>query len=108
MTKQDTADNIAVGAIIRQKLKQRKMSVSAFAKAINCSRTNVYNIFERKTLDITRLKQIATVLEFDISDFIIITEDKVERCIAVIEIEEKELEQLRKEYDLIYIKTWRT
>ena len=41
------------------------MSVSEFARRLNCHRQNVYDIFKRKTIDVTLLQRISKVLEHD-------------------------------------------
>jgi predicted transcriptional regulator len=53
-----------IGALIRKKLKE-KNTVVWFSKQLNCSRTNVYKIFERKSLDTTELMRISKILEYD-------------------------------------------
>jgi len=97
-----------MGKMIQQILKARGILVSDFAKTIHCSRTNVYNIFKRKTIDINLLRQIVDVLELNMSDFISLEKRCSNRCIAVIEIEEDKLEQLTSDYVLTYVKVWKT
>ena len=97
-----------MGQMIKKAVGEQKMSVSDFAKAIHCSRTNVYSIFKRESINIERLKQIVDVLKLDISDFIMIEKRESSKCIAVIEIDSEKLEQLSNEYDLAYIKFWKT
>ena len=41
------------------------MSASELAKLIPCERTNVYNIFKRKSLDARLLMRISKVLNYD-------------------------------------------
>ncbi len=41
------------------------MSVSEFARRLNCHRQNVYDIFKRKTIDVVLLQRISKVLEHD-------------------------------------------
>ncbi len=57
--------NVFIGKIIERKIRERKMSVSDFAKRINRSRTTVYDIFERKSIDVDLLLTISKALEFD-------------------------------------------
>ena len=97
-----------MGQTIKKIVKEQKISISDFAKAIHCSRTNVYNIFERQSINIDRLQQIADVLKRDISNFIAIEKRESNKCIALIEIDNENLEQLSNEYDLTYIKSWKT
>jgi len=46
-------------------MEERKISISQFAKAIRCSRANVYNIFSAKSIDTDRLILISNVLDYD-------------------------------------------
>lgn len=57
--------NIHIGSLIEEKLKESKMTVAKFAKAIHCSRTNVYDIFERESIDMKQLVLISEVLNYD-------------------------------------------
>ncbi|MBR1991965.1 MAG: helix-turn-helix transcriptional regulator [Bacteroidales bacterium] len=41
------------------------MSVSEFARRLNCHRQNVYDIFKRKVVDVELLQRISRVLEHD-------------------------------------------
>lgn len=54
-----------LGAEIRKVLDDRGMTVSEFARRINKSRENVYDIFRRKSLDTDLLSVISQVLEYD-------------------------------------------
>ena len=99
--------NDHMGRIIKEAVKERNMSISDFAKAIQCSRTNVYSIFGRQSINIERLKQIADVLNLDISDFIVMKKGESNKCIAVIETEYEELERMSNEYNLACVKYWK-
>jgi DNA-binding Xre family transcriptional regulator len=101
-------DGINMGQTIKKVLMERKISISDIAKTIHCSRTNLYSIFKRESIDVERLKQIANVLDLDISDFIAMKKRKSNKRIVVIEIDSEGLRQLKSEYDLTYIKYWKT
>jgi transcriptional regulator with XRE-family HTH domain len=53
------------GQEIRKILKLRGMTVAEFARRINKSRENAYDIFRRKSLDIDLLNTISQALEYD-------------------------------------------
>lgn len=53
------------GQEIRKVLKKRGMTVAEFARRINKSRENAYDIFTRKSLDTDLLRTISQVLEHD-------------------------------------------
>ncbi|MDR1562194.1 MAG: helix-turn-helix domain-containing protein [Dysgonamonadaceae bacterium] len=54
---------IILGELIRQKIIERKMTVTKFARSIGCCRRNVYSIFGRRSLDTVQLRKISDVLE---------------------------------------------
>lgn len=41
------------------------LSVVEFGRRINCTRENVYNIFDRKSIDTEMLEKIGSVLNYD-------------------------------------------
>ena len=53
------------GERVKEVLEASGMSVSEFARRLNCHRQNVYNIFKRKTIDVVLLQRISRVLEHD-------------------------------------------
>jgi len=57
--------NVHIGSEIRRVLQERNMTVTEFAKRICCHRKNVYDIFNRKTLDIDRIITISEILSYD-------------------------------------------
>ena len=56
---------IEIGHQIRLKLKERKKTVVWFAHELSCSRTNVYKIFEKNSIDTADLLRISTILDYD-------------------------------------------
>jgi len=57
--------DIYIGKIIQDKVDEKGIRYSDFAKQINCARTTLYHIFSSKSIDIERLVLISEVLEFD-------------------------------------------
>lgn len=57
--------DIFIGALIRQKVDESGMTYAEFAHRIHTSRTNVYRIFESKSVDTERLIIISSVLDYD-------------------------------------------
>lgn len=53
------------GQEIKKIIKKKGMTISEFARRINKSRENVYDIFTRKSLDTDLLKSISQVLDYD-------------------------------------------
>ena len=57
--------DVHIGTEIKRVLRDRNMSVTEFAKRICCHRKNVYDIFNRKTLDVDRIITISELLNYD-------------------------------------------
>ena len=57
--------DIHAGEKIKEYFAITGLSVSEFARRLHCHRQNVYDIFKRKTIDVTLLQRISKVLEHD-------------------------------------------
>jgi plasmid maintenance system antidote protein VapI len=58
-------EDIHLGSLVKRKMKERGISINEFAEAIHCDRTNVYNIFKRKSMDIHLIVRISNALNYD-------------------------------------------
>ena len=56
---------IDIGSEIKNRLKTSKHSVVWFAGQLECSRTNVYKIFEKQTISTEELFRISEILGCD-------------------------------------------
>lgn len=56
---------IHAGETVKTYFEETGMTVSEFARRLNCHRQNVYDIFKRKTIDVTLLQRISKVLGHD-------------------------------------------
>lgn len=56
---------VHIGEEVKQRLYALRMPVIEFAQKINKSRTVVYHIFKRKSIDSELLKKISEILEYD-------------------------------------------
>ena len=54
-----------IGKNIKKVLKERGMTITEFAKRISTHRRNVYDIFERESVDTALLQKIGKVLDYD-------------------------------------------
>lgn len=63
--KKTNIDKTTIGLIIKSKLKEKKQSVVWFAGQLGCSRTNIYKIFRKKSIDTDELMKISRILNFD-------------------------------------------
>lgn len=67
---------IHIGQLIRQELRNQGYTVTWLAKKLNCSRTNIYKLFDRPTLDTSVLLQISKLLNVNFFRYYV---DEVER-----------------------------
>ena len=51
-----------IGCLVKSVFDASGMTVSEFARRINCERTNVYKIFDRRTIDVELLVKISEIL----------------------------------------------
>lgn len=51
-----------IGELIQEELHRQERTVSWFARKLFCDRTNVYNIFQRKSIDTELLLRISLIL----------------------------------------------
>lgn len=54
-----------IGQRIKEVFIERGITVVEFARAISCSRENVYRIFKNDSIDIRQLKRIGRILKHD-------------------------------------------
>jgi hypothetical protein len=91
-----------IGQLIKEKVDASNLEVTAFAKAINKERSNVYDIFKRDSIDTKLLKKIGHVLDYDFfQDLLeestiekIRVEENVKKSRVLIEVELREDEIL--------------
>lgn len=56
---------ISIGERIKSVLKGNKKTTTWFSKELGCERTNIYNIFQRHSIDTLLLRRICIVLKHD-------------------------------------------
>ena len=54
-----------IGKHVEEILRKQGKSAAWLASQIPCERTNVYNIFKRKSMDVRLLMRISVVLRYD-------------------------------------------
>lgn len=105
--------DIHIGSIIKKKFEESKLSIPEFAKLINRTRTTIYDIFNRKSIDIDLLIQISEVLNYNFLEEVYIEKtkitdknsDKETRFIVGIEVTEEQLKDIdTKGTDVILLK----
>lgn len=63
--KKQTQKTKEIGALIKAKLKENHLSIVQLSNKLKCSRTTIYNIFNRKTIDTGELMKISLALNYD-------------------------------------------
>ena len=58
-----TMKDIHVGNMIKKELKKQSRSVKWLAKEIYCEKSNIYKMFNRKSIDLGQLMLISNVLQ---------------------------------------------
>jgi len=58
-------EEIHIGKIIKAELERQGRTKSWLAKQINCDRSNIYHIFERKTIYTDQLMKVSVALGVD-------------------------------------------
>lgn len=56
---------IHIGSLIQDRVSTSGMKITEFARRIGKTSSNIYNIFERESIDTDLLDKISTVLEYD-------------------------------------------
>ena len=64
-TDQLMSEEIHIGKLIRDKLKEDGHSVSWFARKMSCDRTNIYKIFRKQHIDNELLMRISFTLNYN-------------------------------------------
>lgn len=61
----DVDTMIHIGSLIEKKLREQGRTVTWFAAALHCDRTNVYKIFQKSSIDSSMLYRISCILGYD-------------------------------------------
>lgn len=61
-------NKIHIGSIIKKVFEHSGMSITEFARRINCTRPNVYSIFERHDIGVEQLIEISIALNHNFLD----------------------------------------
>lgn len=54
-----------IGKLIRKRMEEQQISIVWLAKHLSCSRTNVYKLLNKYSLDTEILAKISKLLDFD-------------------------------------------
>lgn len=104
--------NVHIGTIIRSKLEESNLTIAEFAERINRTRPTVYDIFNRKSIDIDLLIKISEVLEYNFLQEVYMEDaqkkeannESSSRYIVGVEVSEKDLKNCLSEQLSIILK----
>ncbi|MDR3365393.1 MAG: helix-turn-helix domain-containing protein [Prevotellaceae bacterium] len=85
---------VHIGEVIRQKVKERGISVVDFANAIHCTRSHVYTIYSRKNMDVEQLMLISKALGYDLISEIYLSRPALKKYLVLLEVDELQLRTL--------------
>lgn len=54
-----------IGQLIKEQVEKQGKTVVWFANELSCSRTNIYKIYEKSSIDTSLLLRISSILEYD-------------------------------------------
>ena len=54
-----------IGKLIEKKLNEKEHTKSWLARKLNCDRSNIYKIFDKKYIDMELLNRISIALDYD-------------------------------------------
>lgn len=57
-----------IGNILRERLKQDGKSVVWLARELGCHRTNIYNLFDKYSIDTQLLERISIIMRYNFFD----------------------------------------
>ena len=83
---------------------EKGMRITDFADAINCSRRNVYHIFNRKRINKQQLQKVSQVLKFDFATLYQETDTLTKKFLVMIEVDEKQLSEIKSKYQVVYLR----
>lgn len=70
-----------IGKLIREQIEKQGITVVWFSEQLSCSRTNIYKIFEKSSIDTSLLVRISIILQYNFfnvySDEL---DEKIEKC----------------------------
>lgn len=58
-----------IGHLIHQEVERQGLTVVSLARMLSCSRTNIYKIFDRQSIDTDQLLRISSLLHTDFFRF---------------------------------------
>jgi hypothetical protein len=93
----------SIGKIIECVVRQKRIPITEFAQKINTNRNNVYDIFQRDTIDTGLLQKISEILDHDFFQYFISIQTKTEIVSdkSNVYMVNSELMQMRRKIELL-------
>lgn len=63
------SNEICIGDLIEKELRRQERTVTWMARKLNCDRTNVYDIFKRRSIDSELLCRVCVVLNVNFFEY---------------------------------------
>jgi len=98
--------DLHIGSLIKSVVVEKKIEVVAFADALCCDRSNIYSIFERKTIDTDKLIRISEILGHNFLLEYFEEEKPYGDCLILIETTKKEIDRFALDKSLKVIQIW--
>ena len=89
-------EKLHIGQIIRQKVDEKGIKISQLSHRLNYTRRNIYDIFDRESVDSKLLAKISKILDYDfVTEYNTNTE-----CVAVISTNLLKIKELELDNDI--------
>lgn len=89
--------SVHIGNKIKQVAKAKKIKLTDLSKSISTSRNNLYNIFERKSIDTDLLLKVSRVLDHDFFQYYTPLKSEVEKLRDDVSLLKEMIELLKKD-----------
>ncbi len=93
--------NIHIGQLVKSVFDDRHLNVSELARQLHCDRSNVYSIFQRRSIDIELLAKLSKVLNYNFLEEAMklyglpsVTSARLNLNISIADIETEEMRRL--------------
>lgn len=93
--------NIHIGQLVKSVFDDRHLSVSELARQLHCDRSNVYSIFQRRSIDVELLAKLSKILHYNFLEEAMklyglssVTSARLDLNISIDDIETEEMRRL--------------
>jgi transcriptional regulator with XRE-family HTH domain len=97
-----------IGQIIKKIVKEKNISVTEFAKRLNCQRANVYDIFLRHSIDTELLARIQKIWGCSFGELLVENEFVEKDYLVFIGTNESKIKEMQADDSIKIIKIWKS